>query len=128
MFENLNEDNFMIYAVKCYTSPNCIMSEFESDIKRIKYLKRLFRRYKSTKSLKERLILNHIILLNNVFGAEHMPRMLFYKIDERDYDVLKTFLAYLNLLPDFVYGINEKNIIVGNIPYEETVAEILNQI
>ena len=128
MFENLNEDNFMIYAVKCYTSPNCIMSEFESDIKRIKYLKRLFRRYKSTKSLKERLILNHIILLNNVFGAEHMPRMLFYKIDERDYDVLKTFLAYLNLLPDFVYGINEKNIIVGNIPYEETVAGILNQI
>jgi len=128
MFENLNEDNFMMYAVKCYTSPNCIMSEFESDIKRIKYLKRLFRRYKSTKCLKERLVLNHIILLNNVFGAEHMPRMLFYKIDERDYDVLKTFLAYLNLLPDFVYGINEKNIIVGNIPYEETVAEILNKI
>ena len=128
MFENLNEDNFMMYAVKCYTSPNCIMSELESDIKRIKYLKRLFRRYKSTKSLKERLILNHIILLNNVFGAEHMPRMLFYKIDERDYDVLKTFLAYLNLLPDFVYGVDGKNIIVSNIPYEESVAEILSQI
>ena len=118
----------MMYAVKCYTSPNCIMSEFESDIKRIKYLKRLFRRYKSTKSLKERLILNHIILLNNVFGPESMSRMLFYKIDERDYDVLKTFLAYLNLLPDFIYGVNGKNIIVSNIPYEESVAEILSQI
>jgi hypothetical protein len=128
MFENLNDENFLMYAAKCYTSPNCIMSEFESDIKRIKYLKRLFRRYKSTKSFKERLILNHIILLNNVFGPEHMARMLFYKIDERDYDVLKTCLAYLNLMPDFIYGINGKNIIVGNIPYEESVAEILSQI
>jgi hypothetical protein len=57
-----------------------------------------------------------------------MSRMLFYKMDERDYDVLKTFLAYLNLLPDFVYGINGKNIIVGNIPYEENIAEILSKI
>ena len=57
-----------------------------------------------------------------------MSRMLFYKIDERDYDVLKTFLAYLNLLPDFIYGVNGKNIIVSNIPYEESVAEILSQI
>ena len=128
MFDDLNDDNFMMYAMKCYSSPTCIMSEFESDIKRTKYLKRLFRRYKITKSLKERLILNHIILLNNVFGPEAMSRMLFYKMDERDYDVLKTFLAYLNLLPDFVYGIDGKNIIVGNIPYEESVAEILSQI
>ena len=95
MFDELNEDNFMMYAVKCYSSPLCIMSEFDSDIKRTKYLKRLFRRYKVTKSLKERLILNHIILLNNVFGPEATARILFYKIDERDYDILKTFLSYL---------------------------------
>ncbi len=57
MFDDLNEDNFMMYAMKAYVSPHCIMSEFEGDIKRIKYLKRLFRRYKITKSLKERLIL-----------------------------------------------------------------------
>ena len=61
MFDDLNDENFMIYAMKCYNAPNCIMSEFENDIKRTKYLKRLFRRYKVTKSLKERLILNHII-------------------------------------------------------------------
>ena len=61
MLDDLNDDNFTIYAMKCYSSPNCIMSEFESDIKRTKYLKRLFRRYKITKSLKERLILNHLI-------------------------------------------------------------------
>ena len=95
MFDDLNDENFMIYAMKCYESPNCIMSEFENDIKRTKYLKRLFRRYKISKSLKERLILNHIILLNNVFGHDATVRILFYRADERDYDVLKTFLVYL---------------------------------
>lgn len=104
------------------------MSEFESDIKRTKYLKRLFRRYKITKSLKERLILNHIILLNNVFGTEASARILFYKIDERDYDLLKTFLMYLNMLPDGVYGINGKNIPLIDIPIEPNVAEILSKI
>jgi hypothetical protein len=128
MFDDLNEDNFMIYAMKCYTSPHCIMSEFESDIKRTKYLKRLFRRYKITKSLKERLILNHIILLNNVFGTEAAARILFYKIDERDYDILKTFLLYLNVLPNGIYGIRGKNISLIDIPIETNVAEILIQI
>ena len=128
MFDDLNEENFMMYAMKCYTSPHCIMSEFESDIKRTKYLKRLFRRYKITKSLKERLILNHIILLNNVFGTEASARILFYKIDERDYDILKTFLMYLNMLPNGVYGINGKNIPLIDIPIETNVAEILSKI
>ena len=128
MFDDLNEDNFMMYAAKCYTSPHCIMSEFEGDIKRTKYLKRLFRRYKVTNNLKERLVLNHIILLNNVFGPEHMARILFYKIDERDYDILKTFLAYLNLMPDFVYGINGKTVESSLIPLDTNVAEILSQI
>ena len=111
MFDELNEDNFMMYAMKCYTSPHCIMSEFEGDIKRTKYLKRLFRRYKITKSLKERLIINHIILLNNVFGPEATARILFYKTDVRDYDILKTFLDYLDIMPDFVYGVNGKTIV-----------------
>ena len=128
MFDDLNEDNFMLYAVKCYTSPHCIMSEFEGDIKRTKYLKRLFRRYKVTKSLKERLILNHIILLDNVFGHEATARILFYKTDERDYDILKTFLSYLNIAPDMVYGIAGKNINVAEIPLEPNVTEILKRI
>jgi hypothetical protein len=104
------------------------MSEFEGDIKRTKYLKRLFRRYKVTKSLKERLILNHIILLNNVFGPEATSRILFYKIDERDYDILKTFLSYLDIAPDFIYGINGKNINVAEIPLDVNIAEILTKI
>jgi hypothetical protein len=128
MFDELNEDNFMMYAVKCYTSPHCIMSEFEGDIKRTKYLKRLFRRYKVTKSLKERLIMNHIILLNNVFGPEATARILFYKTDVRDYDILKTFLDYLDIMPDFVYGINGKTIVSSEIPLDINVAEILRHI
>ena len=128
MFDDLNDENFMMYAVKCYNSPQCIMSEFEGDIKRTKYLKRLFRRYKTTKILKERLILNHIILLNNVFGVEATARILFYKIDERDYDLLKTFLDYLRLMPAQVKGVNGKTIYSCDIALEPTVAEILRNI
>ena len=128
MFDDLNDENFMIYAMKCYSAPNCIMSEFEGDIKRTKYLKRLFRRYKVSKSLKERLILNHIILLNNVFGLEPTARILFYRIDERDYDILKTFLCYLNIMPEVVFGIKGKNIYSAEIPVEINIAEILLKI
>jgi hypothetical protein len=128
MFDDLTEDNFIMYAMKAYNSPHCIMSEFESDLKRTKYLKRLFRRYKITKLLKERLILNHIILLYNVFGAEAATRILFFRIDENDYDILKTFLIYLNYMPDKVKGINGKDIISSDILIDMNVAEILRKI
>jgi len=128
MFDDLNEDNFMMYAMKCYEAPHCVMSEFEGDIKRTKYLKRLFRKYKVTKSLKERLILNHIILLNNVFGPEVTARILFYRIDERDYDILKTFLCYLNIMPEVITGIRGKTIYSAEIPVEINITEILLKI
>ena len=128
MFDDLTDDNIMMYAMKCYNAPHCITSEFEGDIKRTKYLKRLFRRYKVTKSLKERLILNHIILLNNVFGTEATARILFYRIDERDYDILKTFLCYLNMMPEVIQGIRGKNVYSAEIPVELNVTEILLKI
>ncbi len=128
MFDDLTEDNFMMYAIKAYNSPHYIMSEFESDLKRIKYLKRLFRRYKVTKLLKERLILNHLILLYNVFGAEAATRILFLKIEEKDYDVLKTFLIYLNYMPDKIKGVNGKDIISSDILVDMDIANILRQI
>lgn len=128
MFENLNDDNFLIYAMKNYNSPNCIISEFHDDIKRIKYIKRLIRKYKITKDLKERLILNHIIVLSNVFGAEATTRILFYKIDEKDYDVLKTFLIFLNLLPKIVSGINGRNINTNVISLDWNVVSRLRTI
>ena len=126
--DDLNDDNFMLYAIKAYSSPNCIQSEFEGDLKRTKYLKRLFRRYKTTKSLKERLILNHIILLNNVFGAEATVRILFFKIDPEDYDVLKTFLLYLNLCPSYVKSIRGKTITTWDIPVDLHIAELLRKL
>ena len=128
MFENLTEDNFTIYAMKSYNSPHCIMSEFEGDLKRTKYLKKLFRKYKKTKLLKERLILNHIILLYNVFGVEACTRILFYKIDDRDYDILKTFLIYLNYMPSKVVGINGKDIESSSIMVDMDIAEILRKL
>jgi 5'(3')-deoxyribonucleotidase len=128
MFDDLTEDNFVMYAMKAYTTPHHIMSEFEGDLKRTKYLKRLFRRYKVTRSLKERLILNHLILLYNVFGAEPATRILFFRVDEADYDVLKTFLIYLNYMPDVVKGINGKDIISSDILIDMNIAEILRKI
>jgi len=128
IFDDLNDENFLLYAMKAYSSPYCIMSEFESDLKRIKYLKRLFRRYKVTKILKERLILNHIILLYNVFGVEAATRTLFFKIDENNYDILKTFLIYLNYMPNKVKGINGTDIDSSDILLDMDVADILRKI
>ena len=128
MFDDLNEENLVMYAIKCYTSPNCLMSEFEGDFKRTKYLKRLFRKYKATKILKERLILNHIILLNNVFGPIATPRILFFRTDEKDYDALKAFLSYLNLLPPIVGGIRGRTIRTDAIPEDVWVVNILRTI
>ena len=105
MIDNLCDDNFLMYAMKAYDKPNCIMSEFEEDLKRIKYVKRLIRRYRLTGELKERLILNHIIVLANVFGIESAVKMLFFKFDEEDYDILKTFLVFLNYMPKVITGI-----------------------
>ena len=128
MFDDLTEENFIMYAMKSYTSPHCILSEFESDLKRTKYLKRLFRRYKITKILKERLILNHIILIYNVFSAETATRILFFKVDEKDYDVLKTFLIYLNYMPNKILGIKGRDIISSDIMIDMKVAEVLRNI
>lgn len=128
MFNNLNEDNFIMYAIKCYDNPNCVMSEFEEDLKRIKYIKRLIKRYKTTGELKERLILNHIIVLSNVFGTEPTVRMLFYKFDKEDYEILKTFLLFLNYMPKVVLGVNNTNIISSDISIDLFVAKRLRDI
>ena len=99
MFD-LNNDNFLIYAAKHYDRPHIIQSEFEDDLKRLKYIKRLLKKYRYTGDCKERLILNHIIILSNVFGVEATVNMLFYKVDREDYPILKTFLLFLNYLPN----------------------------
>jgi len=128
MIENLCDDNFMIFAMKAYDKPNCIMSEFEEDIKRLKYVKRLIKRYKATGNLKERLILNHIIILSNVFGVEAAVRMLFFKIGKEDYEILKTFLIFLNFMPNTIKGINGNNIYSSDISVDLFVGKRLRSI
>lgn len=96
MFKDLNDDNFDLYAIKHYDNPQCKgKKEYEEDLQRIVYLKRLFRRYHKSQILKERLILNHIIILYNIFGIEAATRILFFKIDPDLHSILKTFLIYL---------------------------------
>jgi hypothetical protein len=104
------------------------MSEFESDIRRTKYIKKLFRKYDITKDLKERLILNHIILLSNVFGPEPTTRILFFKFDMDDYSTLKTFLLYLNMMPDVITGINGVNIHSSDILIDMNIANKLREL
>lgn len=128
MIENLCDDNFTIYAMKSFDKPNCIMSEFEEDLKRIKYVKRLIRRYRVTGEMKERLILNHLIVLSNVFGVEATVKMLFYKLDREDYDILKTFLIFLNFMPKVVSGIRGINIHSADISVDFFVAKKLRTI
>lgn len=99
MFDDLNDDNFLLYAVKAYDKPQMIQSEFEDDLKRIKYVKRLLRKYRQTGDFKERLVLNHVIILSNVFGVEATVNMLFFKVDPEDYPLLKTILLFLNYMP-----------------------------
>jgi hypothetical protein len=99
MINDLCDDNFLIYAIKAYDKPQMIQSEFEDDLKRIKYVKRLLRKYKQTGEFKERLILNHVIILSNVFGVEATVNMLFFKVDKEDYSLLKTILIFLNYMP-----------------------------
>lgn len=98
--ERLTEENYILYAVKNYDNPQCTgMREFQEDMARIVYLKRLFRRYRKTGVLRDRLILNHIITLYNVFGMEAATRLLFFKIEPELHDILKTFLVFLEYLP-----------------------------
>ena len=111
----------MMYAMKMYTNPQCVgMDEFYEDLNRIKYIKRLLGRYDKKGFMRERLILNHIIILNNVFGAEPCSRILFHKIEERFHSYLKSFLSYLNLLP---YSIPEANLI--EIPSDHKIDILL---
>ena len=96
-FDDLNEKNFLLYAMQHYENPQCVeVEEFNDDLKKIKYIKRLLNQYSTEGVLKERLLLNHIIVFYNVFSVEAATRILFYKLEEQFWSMLKTFLFYLN--------------------------------
>jgi hypothetical protein len=124
-FENLTNDNIMIFAMKAYDKPNCIMSEFKEDMKRFNYLKRLFKRYRKLGELREQLVLNHLVVLYNVFGPEVATRLLFFQMSKDDYSALKTYLLFLSCMPEKVKGIKGHDIISSEIPVDMIIAEIL---
>lgn len=127
-FDDLTNENIMIYAMKVYDKPNCIMSEFKEDMKRFNYLKRLFRRHAKVGEMRERLVLNHLVVLYNVFGVEATTRLLFFKMSKSDYSALKTYLLFLSYMPDVVKGIKGQDIISSEISVDMNIAEILRTI
>lgn len=128
--EKLDETNFLLYAAKHYDNPSCFDTlEFYEDLNRFKYLKRLFSRYEETGELKERLILNHIIVIYNLFGVEASTRMLFFKL--KDFHThLIPFLIFLNFLPDKVHniGLEGRTINTSDISLNHEVIEALRKI
>ena len=121
----LNNDNFLMYAMHHYDNPQCnTVSEFEEDLKRFYYIKKLFSRYRADGVVRERLVLNHIIVLYNLFG-DTTTNMLFHKINKEDWSTLVTFLVYLNRMPEIV---EFHNIKLSDIPLDESVVLVLREI
>lgn len=128
MFDDLNDDNFIMFAMKFYENPHCTdLLEFHDDMKRIRYLKRLFKKYKQTGELKERLIINHLVVLYNMFDNRAMTRMLLLKMDGY-YDCLKPFLIMLGYWTTSVGTVKGKSLIDSDISLDQKIVETLRQI
>jgi hypothetical protein len=101
IFSELNEDNFLLFAIKNYENPQAVTKEdFDKDLNHFKYIKRLLKRYKNTGELKIPLLINHFIVLYNIFGDAATP-MLFFKIEKELWSSMKTFILFLNKLPEY---------------------------
>ena len=121
-YDELNENNYMLFAIKFYNNPHALTKDdFEDDLKRIKYVKRLLKRYKNTGVLKTHLILNHLIVLFNVFDDAAVP-LLFYNLEEDLWPSIKSFLFFMKRIPEY-----PKSHIHG-IPQDEHCIEELNSI
>ena len=129
MYEKITNANVMMFAVRHYDNPQCEgEKEFHDDMKRFKYLKRLLNHYLTTHELKQRLILNHLIMIYNLFDNEAATRILFYKIDENSWQVLKPFLIYLKRMPKVVRGIRSKDIRESDIILDQNVVKQLRSL
>lgn len=123
--EYLTEDNFVQHAMKHYDNPQCFsVDEFNDDLKRFLYLKKLFSRYKNELDLKENLVLNHLVVIYNIFG-DHATNMLFFKIDKEHWETLTTFLVFLNRMPEEV---PQHGIKLSNVKLDEYVISVLRNI
>ncbi len=122
LFSELNEENFLLFAIKHYENPQAVTREdFDKDLSRFRYVKRLLKRYKSTGELKVHLLINHFIILYNIFGEATTP-MLFYKIDNSLWSCIKTFVIFLDKLPEYPHTY------IHDIEVDENCLEALQRI
>lgn len=124
----LTEENFEMYAMRAYEIPCLSVDDFYDDLKRIKYIKRLINRFKAGGDLKERLVLNHIIVLANVFGVEHATRIIFFRLEEKLWPQVKTFLTYLNYMPEKIEHVRSSTIYSSDIGLDSDIANILRKL
>ena len=128
-FDDLNDDTFLMYAMREYNNMQCTdIEEFYDDLKKIKYIKRLFNSYKNNGQLKERLILNHLIIFYNVFTLQAGTRILFYKIEKDFWPMLKTFLIYLDRMPDKIDSVRGEIIRTSDILLDDGIITRLRTI
>ena len=128
-FEDLNDDTFLMFAMREYNNMQCTdIEEFYDDLKKIKYIKRLFNSYRNNGQLKERLILNHLIIFYNVFTVQAGTRILFYKIEKDFWSILKTFLIYLDRMPDKIDSIRGEIIRTSDIKLDDGIITRLRSI
>ena len=121
-FDELNEDNYLLFAIKHYENPQSVTTDdFYDDLKRIRWIKKLLKKYKNEGELKTHLLINHFIILYNVFGDAATP-MLFYKLEKDYWSVLKTFIVYLQRFPE--YPITK----IHEIPLDDDCLKTLNSI
>ena len=129
LFDDLNEKNYLHFAMRFYDNRQCTsVDEFNEDLNKIKYVKRLFNRFLETGELRTNLILNHLIVIYNVFENEAATRMLFFRVEKKFYSILKPFLIFLNRLPEKVKGIDGEDIQTNHIPLNETTIKELRKI
>jgi len=129
MSDDLTENTIDMYMMRSYTNPQCIgIEEYNDDVSRIKYIKRLLNRYKKTGELKHQLLLNHIIVIYNVFGTDAGTRILLYTIEEYHWASLKTIMVYLQTMPEVVRGIGGQDILTSDIAIDEEIARRLREL
>ena len=128
-FDDLNDDTFLMFAMREYNNMQCTdIEEFYDDLKKIKYIKRLFNAYKNNGLLKERLILNHLIIFYNVFTVHAGTRILFYKIEKDFWPILKTFLIFLDRMPETIDSIRGEIIRASDIQLDNGIVTRLRKI
>ena len=124
--ENLTKANYFAYALRSYNNPSCGgLAEFEEDLARLKYIRRLLHRYVKVHDVSGRLLLNHVIGVYNVFRPEAVARLLFYRTDPLAWAALKTVLDYTNLMPDEVPAVDGVVLLNTNIPHDMVLWAIL---